>query len=110
LIKEIGNFNQFIIEVYPQIVELERLGRSAEEIASAFNQKGIKVPDRILWELSQEDEEHPYEDNENWDAHIVEVMNHIIDRRRKDMDTFLNPKTVAAAQEILDKAGGSTTS
>lgn len=104
LIKEIGDFNQFIIEVYPQIVELEKLGRSAEDIASAFNQKGIKVPDRVLWELSQEDE-HAYEDHGDWDAHMVEIMHHVIERRRKDMDTFLNPKTVAAAQQILNKAG-----
>jgi hypothetical protein len=109
LIKEIGDFNQFIADVYPQIFELGRLGRTAEEIASAFNQKGIKVPDRVLWELSQEDEEpHEYE-SEQWDAHTIEIVEHIIDRRRKDMDTFLNPKTVAASQQILDKASGSTT-
>lgn len=113
LIHDIGDFNSFIAQVYPQIIELERLGKTADDIARAFNQQGIKVPDRVLWELSQENEGESVAQeaiDDTWDAHVVQVVEHIVDRRRKDMDTFLNPKTVAAAQEILDKATGSTNS
>lgn len=108
LIKEIGDFNRFIVEVYPQMVELEQLGRSAQDVANAFNQKGIKVPDRVLWELSQEEDDDDgtqHVEQQEWNAHAVEVMEHIIDRRRKDMDTFLNTTTIVAAHQVLEKAG-----
>ena len=55
LIEEIGNFNQFVLEIYPQISKLREQGKSDNDIAQALNAQQVPVSKRVLWEMAQEE-------------------------------------------------------
>lgn len=102
LIKEIGNFNNFVLDIYPQVVKLGNKGLTDVDIAKALNEQQIAVPERVLWEIAQE-QSADVEQNVNvqWDAEKIGIARELSIRRGQDIYQFVHPHTYHAAQEII---------
>ena len=108
LIKEIGIFNQFVLEIYPQIIKLGEQGLSDADIAKALNERQVAVPERVLWEIAQEQPESTNEETKDkkdlyWEAEQVAVARDLSARREQDIYQFMHPHTYEAVQEIMQQ-------
>ena len=106
LVKEIGSFNEFVLEIYPQILDLEEKGISDDDIAKGLNEKHVAIPERVLWEITQESSS---EDTENdttvfWEAEKVALARELSEKREQDILQFVHPQTYSAAKEILARS------
>lgn len=104
LINEIGDFNNFVLDIYPQILNAREQSLSDADIAQQLNEQSIPVPERVLWEIVQEKPEGtPKEISAQaiWNAEKVQVAAELAARREIDVLQFLNMHTYEAAQEIM---------
>lgn len=104
LIQEIGDFNHFVLDIYPQILNLGEQGSSDEQVAKALNEQQVPVPERVLWEIAQEQPEGAETEtsaNAIWQAERVRVARELGARREQDILQFVNPHTYEEAQKMV---------
>ena len=100
-IQDVINFNHFLVDIYPQMLEFEASGMSDEQIAAKFNQEGLHIPERVLWEIEQQVVELPAGKEAFWEASDVDVMRSIATRRKQDIDSFVHPSTLQKSIHIV---------
>jgi hypothetical protein len=112
LIKEIGNFNEFVLDIYPQVLSFGGKGLSDADIAKALNEQKVAIPDRLLWELAQTEEEEeeggsgtgaPAPAPVYWEAEKIALLRDLAERREHDTAQFVHPQTYQAAKDILQR-------
>ncbi|MFI4954935.1 MAG: recombinase family protein [Gammaproteobacteria bacterium] len=106
LINEIGNFNNFVLDIYPQILKSGEQGLSDMDVAKQLNEQRVLVPERVLWEIAQEKPEGTAIENSAtamWDADKVKLARELSARREIDILQFLNMHTYEDAQKIMQQ-------
>lgn len=103
LIEEIGVFNDFVLNIYPHIVNWVKEGLTDADIAKSLNEQNISVPERILWEIAQEQPEGAKIESADtgWQAERVKVARSLSARRAQDIRHFVNPHTYEVAQGMI---------
>lgn len=100
LIAEILSFNRFMLDYLPELAEYQNEGLTDEQIADRMNTKGISVPERIIWELRQEELIDEDEVHHQWEAQDIEILRQVGKRRIEDMDMIVYPNTLGKAIQI----------
>lgn len=100
-IREILDFNQFVLETYPQMMQSEASGLSYADIADKLNQGKVPLPERVLWELEQDKAAGHNVTNDAWDAANVEVTLRIAKRRKDDIESYIRPETLARSEALF---------
>jgi len=103
-IYEIMDFNKFLVEVFPQMLEYQHSGLSDEQIAERLNDEGVQLPERVLWEIKQNILELPADKARHWEADDVDIARNVALRRKEDIDLFVNNATLDKAIDLVDKA------
>jgi len=103
-IYEIMDFNKFLVDVFPQMLEYQQSGLSDEQIAQRLNQEGVQLPERVLWEIKQDILELPADKARHWEADDVDIARNVALRRKEDIDLFVNNATIEKAIDLVDKA------
>ncbi|MGA2655710.1 MAG: hypothetical protein ABSF18_07000 [Gammaproteobacteria bacterium] len=107
VIREIADFNEFVVLVYPHVQKFQASGLSDEEIAQRLNQEGIEIPERVIWELEHENEDEVKTvDRKEWEAHDVEVARRIAERRKADISQFVHPQTLQRSEVLFKEFTG----
>jgi hypothetical protein len=100
-IRDLLAFNQFVLENYPVMLDYENAGLSYAEIADKLNTQGLAMPERIVWELEQ-DQAAGHEVNfGTWDAYSVEVTMRVAKRRKDDIESYIRPETLARSESLF---------
>jgi flagellar motor switch protein FliG len=106
-IREIADFNEFVVLVYPHVLEYLESGLSDEDIAKLLNQDGVQIPERVIWELEHENEDEVTEiDRAEWEAHDVEVARRIAERRKADISHYVHPHTLQRSEVLFKEFTG----
>lgn len=101
-VREIIDFNGFILEVYPLMKDFVQQGMTIDQMAEELNKAGLTVPERVAWELAEE-EVAPGElmtQEQSWDAERVEALKGLASKRVEAID-MLKDETLSVAEEIL---------
>jgi len=106
-IREIANFNEFVVLVFPHLQKYQESGLSDEEIATRLNQDGIEIPERVIWELEHENEDEVTQlARKEWEAHDVEVARRIAERRKADIVHYVHPHTLQRSEVLFKEFTG----
>jgi hypothetical protein len=100
-IREILDFNQFVLEIYPQILEMQASGLSYADIADKLNNNKVPMPDRVRWELEQDKAAGHAVKLDGWDAANTEVTLRIAKRRKDDIESYIRPETLARSEALF---------
>jgi hypothetical protein len=106
LIRDILDFNDFVIHIYPKVQQFQIDGLSDEEMAAKLNHEGIPVPSRVVWEIEQEalaQGEAPPVVGQTWQKHSVQLAKELSERRKDDMMNYIHADTLQRAKELFDK-------
>jgi len=108
-IREILDFNQFVLETYPQMIEMEDQGLSYGDIADKLNQSKVPLPERVQWELAQDKATGHQVTLDAWDAANIEVTLRIAKRRKDDIESYIRPETLARSEALFKQFIGDET-
>jgi hypothetical protein len=100
-IREVLEFNQFVLDVYPEILRLQTQGRSMKDIAQEFTITHVKMPKRLIWELEQDKAAGNSVATDYWDAHNVALALRLAQRRKEDIENYIHPDTLARAEALF---------
>lgn len=100
-IREILDFNQFVLETYARILELQESGLSYSDIADKLNESKVPLPHRVQWELNQDKAAGHAVTLESWNLANLEVACRIAKRRRDDIESFIRPETLARSEALF---------
>lgn len=108
-IREILDFNQFVLETYPQMLQMEQSGLSYSDIADTLNKSKVALPERVQWELQQDKAAgHPVT-LDAWNATNIEVTLRIAKRRKDDIESYIRPETLARSEALFKQFIGDET-
>lgn len=105
-IREILDFNEFVLELYPVMLQYESSNMSHDAIAKELSKKNIKVPERVLWELKQDQAAGHLVALDHWDAQNVDLTMRIAKRRKDDIESFIRPETLARSEALFKQFVG----
>lgn len=105
-IREILDFNQFVLEIYPTMLQYEESKMSHDGIARELSKKNIKVPERVLWELRQDQAAGHLVALDHWDAQNVDLTLRIAKRRKDDIESFIRPETLMRSEVLFKQFVG----
>jgi hypothetical protein len=108
-IREILDFNQFVLETYPQMLEMEHSGLSYADIADKLNHNKIALPERVQWELEQDRSAGHTVKLDAWDAANIEITLRIAKRRKDDIESYIRPETLARSEALFKQFIGDET-
>jgi hypothetical protein len=108
-IREILDFNQFVLEIYPQMLEMEASGLSYADIADKLNDSKVLLPERVQWELEQDKAAGHAVTLGAWDATNIEVTLRIAKRRKDDIESYIRPETLARSEALFKQFIGDDT-
>jgi hypothetical protein len=108
-IREILDFNQFVLETYPQILQMEQSGLSYASIADKLNQSKVLLPERVQWELNQDKAAGHTVMLDAWNPTNLEVTLRIAKRRKDDIESFIRPETLARSEALFKQFIGEET-
>lgn len=106
MIDEILNFNQFVLEVYPDIHQDSENNLSFSSIARKLKERKISVPKRIQWEITHQNdinENAKQEEVFDWTSDVVEIAVKAAKRRLHDIQHFMHRDTLTASQSIISE-------
>jgi len=103
-IYEIMDFNKFLVDVFPHMMEYQQNGLTDEQIAERLNAEGVQLPERVLWEIKQDILELPAEKARHWEADDVDIARNVALRRKEDIDVFVNAATLEKAKDLVEQA------
>jgi len=109
IIREILDFNQFVLEVYPDLLEMTDTGLSYADIADKLNKNTIVMPERVIWELQQEKATGHEINLNDWDAANVESAMRIAKRRKEDIESYIRPETLSRSEALFKQFVGEET-
>jgi hypothetical protein len=98
-IKEIMEFNEFVLETFPTLEEWIEEGSTNTQIADKLNHQNRTIPERVIWERAQA-EEREVDPKSKWDDTFVGMATALAERRRQFMAELRN-NTFDAAYELL---------
>lgn len=101
IIREILDFNQFVLEIYPKVVEMADSGLSYNDIADKLNTSNVSLPERVVWELQQEQATGHEVNLNNWDAVNTETAMRIAKRRKEDIESYIRPETLSRSEALF---------
>lgn len=108
-IREILEFNHFVLETYPQMLEMSKSGLSCAQIADKLNSSKVSLPERVVWELEQDQAAGHQVMLEAWNADNVEVTLRIAKRRKDDIESYIRPETLARSEALFKQFTGDET-
>lgn len=108
-IREILDFNQFVLEIYPQMLEMEQSGLSSDDIADKLNEGKIPLTERVQWELQQDKAAGQDVALDAWNANNIEVAMRIAKRRKDDIESYIRPETLARSEALFKQFIGEET-
>ncbi len=94
-------FNQFVLENYPRMLEYENSGLSFAEIADKLSAEGLAIPERVHWELEQDQAAGNEVNFERWDAYNVEATMRVAKRRKEDIESYIHPGTLSRSESLF---------
>lgn len=100
-IREVLEFNQFVLDTYPDMLRLQTHGRTMKEVAQEFTMTHVKMPKRLLWELEQEKAAGNTVAMDYWDPHNVALAMRLAQRRKEDIENYIHPDTLARAEALF---------
>ena len=100
-IREVLEFNQFVLDVYPEILRLQTQGRSMKDIAQEFTITHVNMPKRLIWELEQDKAAGNTVATDYWDAQNVALALRLAQRRKEDIENYIHPDTLARAEALF---------
>jgi len=100
-IREILEFNQFVLDVLPDLLRQQDQGRSVREIAEELNHMHKPLPRRLIWELEQDRAAGSAVTLDAWDGANVAMVMRLGQRRSEDIENFIHPDTLARAQSLF---------
>ena len=100
-IREVLEFNQFVLDVYPEMLRLQTQGRSMKDVAQEFTITHVKMPKRLIWELEQDRAAGNTVATDYWDAHNVSLALRLAQRRKEDIENYIHPDTLARAEALF---------
>lgn len=103
MILDVIDFNNFVSQVVPEIMQLQQQGLTDDAIADKLNAKGIAIPKRVQWELSQETlgDETEHVDDEQWDAEGIELACVVAQRRQEDLRHLFKEQTLERSLQLV---------
>jgi len=108
-IREILDFNHFVLETYPQMIQMEHSGLSYANIADKLNQSKVPLPERVQWELNQDKAAGHAVILDAWNPANIEVTLRIAKRRKDDIESFIRPETLARSEALFKQFIGDET-
>ncbi|MFI4957381.1 MAG: recombinase family protein [Gammaproteobacteria bacterium] len=100
-IREVVEFNQFVLDVYPEILRLQTQGRSMKDIAQEFTMTHVTMPKRLIWELEQDKAAGNEVATDYWDPQNVALALRLAQRRKEDIENYIHPDTLARAEALF---------
>lgn len=101
IIREILDFNQFVLEIYPKVVEMADSGLSYNDIADKLNKSNVSLPERVVWELQQEQATGQDVNLSHWDATNTDTAMRIAKRRKEDIESYIRPETLSRSEALF---------
>ncbi len=100
-IREILDFNQFVLEQYPEMLRLHTQGHTLKEMAQQLTMMRVPLPQRLVWELEQDKVAGNAMATDYWDAANVNVVMRLAQRRKEDIENYIHPDTLARAEALF---------
>ncbi len=100
-IRDILAFNQFVLEYYPRMLDYQNAGLPFSKIAEKLNSERIPVPERVRWELAQDQTAGHTVTLDRWDADNVDVALRTAKRRKEDIESYIRPETLARSEALF---------
>lgn len=100
-IRDILAFNQFVLENYPNMLEYQDSGLTPAQMAEKLNTDSVAIPERVRWELDQDQAAGHEVSFDRWDAGNVEVALRTAKRRKDDIESYIRPETLARSESLF---------
>lgn len=100
-IREILEFNQFVLDMYPEMLHMQTQGRTLKEIAQQLTMTHVALPGRLIWELQQDKAAGNAVALDYWDAANVGHVMRLAQRRKEDIENYIHPDTLARAEALF---------
>lgn len=93
ILEEIIEFNEFVLDILPEIEQYYAENKSNEQIAKLFNEQKLIIPKRVIWEREYADH-LSLAKKPAWDPRFVELAEALAVKRKEiidhlNLDTFL---------------------
>lgn len=100
VLEDIMEFNEFVLDVLPEIENYYSQNKSNEQIAKLFNEQNLPIPKRVVWEREYADH-ITLAKEPTWDARFVELAETLA-LKRKDVIEALNLNTFQQSFQYLN--------
>lgn len=107
-IREILEFNQFVLEIYPVMLQYRQDNLSDGAIAAQLNEDKVPLPERVVWELRQDEASGQSVILDRWTAENVELTMRVAQRRKQDIESYIRPDTLARSEALFKTFTGET--
>jgi DNA-binding phage protein len=100
-IRELLEFNQFVLEKGTELFQIQAAGLSYSEIADKLNKDQLPLPERVQWELEQDKAAGHAVTLDAWTPANVELTLRIAKRRKDDIESYIRPETLSRSEALF---------